>query len=68
MNKLASALGILLIIVAIVYFTLPADQLPSFMPGHEAGVMRTHLKHGMVAAVLGVVLVCVGWFLSRRKA
>ena len=37
MKLLLSVLGLVLIVVAVIYFVMPADQLPSFMPGHEAG-------------------------------
>jgi hypothetical protein len=49
-----------------VYFVLPADQLPGFLPGHAAGVMRIHAKHGLVAGAIGVALVTAGWFMGRR--
>jgi hypothetical protein len=66
MKLIAYLLGILLIAIAVVYFVTPADHLPSFFPGHAAGVARVHMKHGIVAAVAGVVLLAVGWFLGRR--
>ena len=67
MKAIAYVLGILLIIVAIVYFMLPADSLPSFMPGHDAAINHIRLKHGIAAAVVGVVLLAIGWFLGRRN-
>ena len=66
MKLILSLLGVVLLIVAAVYFMLPADQLPSFFPGHEAGVTRMHTKHGIVAAVAGVVLLAAGWWSGRR--
>jgi hypothetical protein len=66
MKLIAYLLGILLIVIAVVYFVTPADHLPSFFPGHAAGVARVHMKHGVVAAVAGVVLLAGGWFLGRR--
>lgn len=66
MKLVATVLGIALLIVAVVYFVLPADQLPSFFPGHEAGLMRPHMKHGIVAGVAGVVLLALGWIMGRR--
>jgi hypothetical protein len=66
MKLIIMLLGIVLIVVAVMYFVMPADHLPGFFPGHEAGVMRTHSKHGILAGVLGVVLLAIGWFMGRR--
>jgi hypothetical protein len=66
MKLLCTVLGLALIVVAVMYFMMPADALPSFFPGHEAGVTRMHYKHGIVSAVVGVVLLAVGWFMGRR--
>ena len=65
MKLILTVLGLALIAVAVVYFVMPADQLPGFFPGHEAGVTRVHVKHGVVSAVAGVVLVALGWFMGR---
>jgi hypothetical protein len=59
-------LGALLFVVAIVYFVVPAESLPSFFPGHEPGMTRVRLKHGIASGVVGVILLAVGWFLGRR--
>jgi hypothetical protein len=45
---------------------VPADQLPGFFPGHEAGVTHVHAKHGIAAAVVGVVLLIAGAWMGRR--
>jgi hypothetical protein len=66
MKLVLSLLGVVLLVAAAVYFVMPADQLPSFMPGHEAGVMRMHTKHGVVAGVAGLVLLAAGWWMGRR--
>jgi hypothetical protein len=66
MKLLLTVIGLVLIVVAVVYFAMPADQLPSFMPGHEAGVARVHMKHGLVSGVAGIVLLAAGWFMGRR--
>jgi hypothetical protein len=66
MKTVAYLLGAILIIVAVIYFAMPADSLPSFMPGHEAGLARPRMKHGIAAGVAGVVLCAVGWFMGRR--
>ena len=34
-TALLALLGVLLIIIAIIYFTKTAEHLPSFFPGHE---------------------------------
>ena len=41
--------GVLLLVVAIVYFAEPAKSLPSFFPGHDAAMNRHHAKHGIAA-------------------
>ena len=66
MKLILSVLGLALIAIAVVYFLVPADQLPGFFPGHEAGVMRVHVKHGVVTGVAGIVLLALGWFMGRR--
>jgi len=66
MRLIAIVLGLVLIAIAVMYFMMPADQLPSFFPGHEAGVTRVHMKHGIVSGVAGVVLLAIGWFMGRR--
>jgi hypothetical protein len=66
MKLVAYLLGIILIVVAVIYFLVPADTLPGFFPGHEAGVTRVHVKHGIVSGIAGVVLLAVGWLIGRR--
>ena len=66
MKLILIVLGVILLVFAGVYFVVPADQLPTFLPGHEAGVTRVHSKHGIVAAIVGVVLVAAGWWMGRR--
>ena len=66
MKLVLTLLGVVLLIVAAVYFLVPADQLPGFFPGHEAGVARVHMKHGVVAGVAGIVLIAAGMFMGRR--
>ena len=35
MKAIVIVIGVILIVVAVVYFLVPADALPSFFPGHE---------------------------------
>ena len=51
MKLVLTLLGVVLLVIAAVYVLVPADQLPGFFPGHEAGVTRVHLKHGVVSGV-----------------
>ena len=66
MKTIAFVLGALLIVVAVIYLTVPADSLPAFFPGHEAGLTRVRMKHGVAAGAVGVILLVVGWVLGRR--
>jgi hypothetical protein len=66
MKLVLSVLGVVLLVVAAVYFVLPADQLPGFFPGHEDGVARMHYKHGIASGVVGVVLLAAGAWMGRR--
>jgi hypothetical protein len=65
MRIIITLLGVVLLIVAGLYFLLPADQLPGFLPGHEAGVSRIHTTHGLVAGIAGIVLLGTGWWMDR---
>jgi hypothetical protein len=66
MKLILTLLGVVLLVVAAVYFLVPADQLPGFFPGHETGVTRMHYKHGMVAGAVGAVLLAAGVWVGRR--
>ena len=62
----AVILGIVLIVVAIVYFVTPEHSLPSFFPGHvSAGdpeAAHHHTKHGIAAIVVALALFAFAWF------
>ena len=66
MRSIAYLLGALLIVIAAIYLLVPADSLPAFFPGHEAGLTRVRLKHGLAAGAAGIILFAVGWFVGRR--
>jgi len=66
MRMLAYLLAIICIVVAVIYFVMPAGQLPAFMPGYEAGSAHIHMKHAVIAAAAAVVLFLIGWFIGRR--
>ena len=59
---LAAIVGLLLIVLAIVYWAEPAKSLPSFLPGHTAGSNHHHLKHGIASFLVGLALLVYAWF------
>ena len=65
MKALLIVVGLVLIAVAAMYFLMPADTLPSFFPGYEAGLGRIRVKHGAVAGVAGVIALIAGWRVGR---
>lgn len=66
MKMLAYILAIICAIAAVMYFVMPAGQLPTFMPGYLAGSSHIHTSHAIAAAVAAIVLFGVGWFVGRR--
>ncbi len=59
--------GIALVAIAVYYWVTPARSLPSFFPGHLAGSAHKHLKHGLVAFVVGVVCFLGAWMTSGKE-
>lgn len=67
MRLVAFVLAVICIIVAVMYFVMPAGSLPTFMPGYEAGSTHVHMKHAIIAAAAAVVLFLIGWLLGRSR-
>jgi len=67
----AVVLGVILVIVAIVYFVEPAHSLPSFFPGHVSAssseASHHHTKHGIAALVVALACFAFAWFQSGPK-
>ena len=65
-------LGVLLLVVAVIYFVQPAHSLPSFFPGHvsatDAEAAHHHTKHGIAAIVLALACFVFAWFQTGPKA
>jgi len=61
--------GVVLIIIAGIYFVEPAKSLPfpDFL-GHEAGSTHHHTKHGIAAFLLGIACFIFAWFQSGPRA
>lgn len=53
-------LGILALAGGLMFVTVPAHSLPSFVPGHIAGSHAHHDKRGIAGIVLGVAFLVVG--------
>jgi hypothetical protein len=66
MKNIVLILGLVLIVIAGIYFLMPAESLPSFFPGHEAGLARIRVKHGLLSGGLGVALIVVAWIMGRK--
>ena len=64
---LAIVVGIVLIVIAFVYWLEPARSLPGFFPGHEAGSNHHHVKHGIAAFLVGVACFVFAWFATGPK-
>jgi hypothetical protein len=62
LTALLLVVGVGLFALAIVYFTVTADGLPSLLPGHQAGSRHHHIKHGLAVVVLGGVAWIGAWF------
>jgi 2-methylisocitrate lyase-like PEP mutase family enzyme len=67
MKMLAYLLAIICIAAAAMYYTLPAGQLPAFIPGHLDGSDHIHRLHAYAAAGAAVVLFVLGWFFGRSQ-
>jgi hypothetical protein len=58
----AIVLGIVLVVVAAIYWIDTASALPSFFPGHQAGSAHHHFKHGLAAFILALGCFVFAWF------
>lgn len=66
----AILVGVVLIVVAVIYWVEPAKSLPSFFPGHDVHSTTHHVKHGIAALVVGLAAFAFAWFQTgpRSKA
>jgi Na+/H+ antiporter NhaD/arsenite permease-like protein len=64
-------LGIVLIVVAVIYFVEPEHSLPSFFPGHgsvtDPEANHHHTKHGIAALVVALACFAFAWFQTGPK-
>jgi len=57
----AAILGFIFLVLACIYWFVPAGSLPHFMPGFVDGSNHVHVKHGLIALVLAVALLGFAW-------
>ena len=68
---LAVLVGVLLLVVAGIYFAEPAHSLPSFFPGHvganSSEYGHHHVKHGIAALVVALGAFVFAWFATGPR-
>jgi hypothetical protein len=52
------------VILAVLYFTRTAADLPAFLPGHEANSTKHHIKHGIAMIGLAALSLVGAWMLT----
>ena len=72
MNKrlligLAVLVALLCLVLAGVYWTHPANQLPHWLPGYNASDTAVHVKHGLAAMIVAVAAIIFAWFQTGPK-
>ena len=61
-----AVVGVLALVVAVIYLTVPIHSLPSFIPGKHPVNGHYH-KRGAVAAVIGIVLLAIAAVVGLRS-
>ena len=61
-----AVLGVLALVVAVIYLTVPIHSIPSFIPGKHPVNGHYH-KRGAVAAVIGIVLLAIAVVVGLRS-
>ncbi|HYM46399.1 MAG TPA: hypothetical protein VES65_09625 [Solirubrobacteraceae bacterium] len=68
----AVIVGVVLVVVAVVYFVEPEHSLPSFFPGHasatSAEANHHHTKHGIAALIVAFACFAFAWFQTGPKS
>jgi hypothetical protein len=59
-RMLANLLAVVCIMIAALYFLLPRESLPVFLPGYLMGADRVYYLHGVAALAGAVIFVLVG--------
>ena len=65
---LAIIVGLVFIYIAYLYLTTPANLLPSFLPGYDPTLTKTHFKHAVGTLSIGIASFIFAWFASGKKS
>jgi hypothetical protein len=60
MKKLAYILAVVCVMIAVTYFILPRESLPTFLPGYLSGADRVYYLHGVAALIGAAMFVLIG--------
>jgi hypothetical protein len=67
----ALVLGAVLVAIAVTYWVLPAEELPTWLPGHTLSSHPAHghhhKRHGLVSFILGVTYLSGAYLVSRDR-
>jgi len=61
------ALAVVFLLLAVVYFTTTATNLPAFFPGHQTGSDKTHAKHGLAMIGLAALALVGAWMTTSPE-
>jgi hypothetical protein len=64
---LLGIIALIFIVVAIIYIAVPAESLPSFVPGRIAGSTGHHPLRIVGSLVIGIVFAVGAWFALAYK-
>jgi hypothetical protein len=68
----AVIVGVVLLVVAVIYFVEPEKSLPAFFPGHASAASAEsghhHTKHGIAAVVVALACFAFAWFQTGPQA
>lgn len=59
--------GILLLILAVVYWITPANSLPGVLPGFDSTLTTPHHKHAIGALLLSLAVFAFVWFNFKKS-
>jgi hypothetical protein len=61
---LGLVIGLFFLALAALYFLVPANALPHFMPGYDPAESKIHITHALGFLVIAIVSFAMSWFRS----